>query len=257
MTRDVLYDSIGSGYAPFRRPDPRLALAIQSALGQPSSIVNVGAGAGSYEPSDCSVFAVEPSRTMIRQRPAGAAQAVCAIAEALPLAGRCVDAALAVFTLHHWADLLTGLKELKRVARQSIVLVTIDPRQLARHWLVAEYVPEAMEHHAATFPSIARLGELLPGARVVSWEIPADCSDMFFVALWARPEAYLDPAVRAATSVWHQLPAGVSDRALERLRVDLESGEWDARHGHLRSLGTLDVGLRLVVADVSGESGRA
>jgi SAM-dependent methyltransferase len=250
MAPEALYDSIGSGYAPVRKPDPRLARAIRDAVGPATSIVNVGAGAGSYEPSDGFVVAVEPSLTMIRQRPPRAGPAAAGIAEALPLADGCVDAALAVFTLHHWADLSKGLRELARVARQRIVLVTIDPPCLEKHWLVSDYAPEIVDAHAGTFPSIASMVELLPGARAVTWEVPADCSDLFFAALWARPEAYLDPAIRSATSVWHQLPTQVADRALERLHDDLETGAWDARHGHLRRLPALDTGVRLVIADV-------
>jgi SAM-dependent methyltransferase len=251
MAPEAVYDSIGACYAPLRRPDARLTRALRAALGPAESIVNVGAGAGSYEPPDCDVVAVEPSVTMIRQRQAEAGPAVRGIAEALPLSDGCVDAALAVFTIHHWTDVANGLDDLVRVARQRIVLLTMDPSHLEQHWVIAEYAPEIMDAHVAAFPSIAWLLEVLPSPRTVEWEVPADCSDLFMAALWARPEAYLHPAIRSATSVWHQLPAAVADRAIERLRADLAAGTWDARHGDLRRTSALDVGVRIVVADLT------
>ena len=242
MAPEAVYDAIGAGYAPLRRPDARLTCALRAALGPADSTVNVGAGAGSYEPQDCAVVAVEPSVTMIRQRPAEAGPAALGVAEALPLSDRCVDAALAVFTIHHWADAAHGLRELVRVARRRIVLLTMDPLCLARHWMITEYAPEIVDTHVASFPSIAWLLGALPSARAVEWEVPADCSDLFMAALWARPEAYLHPAIRSATSVWHQLPEAAVDRAIERLRADLEAGRWDSRHAHLRRTSALDVG---------------
>ncbi len=253
---EALYDSIGVGYAPLRRPDGRLARALREAIGAATSIVNVGAGAGSYEPPDCAVVALEPSATMIRQRPAAAGPAVRGVAEALPLADDCVDAALAVFTIHHWADVTSGLNELTRVARRRVVLLTMDPRLLEQHWVVAEYAPEIRQTHVASFPSIAWLLGALPGARAVEWEVPADCSDLFMAALWARPEAYLDPAIRSATSAWHQLPAPIARRAVERLGADLEAGRWDARHANLRRTSTLDVGVRIVIAELTATDDR-
>jgi SAM-dependent methyltransferase len=251
MAPEAVYDSIGACYAPLRRPDARLTGALRASLGPAESIVNVGAGAGSYEPPDCVVVAVEPSVTMIRQRPAEAGPAVRGVAEALPLSDGCVDAALAVFTIHHWADVANGLNELVRVARRRIVLLTMDPLHLEQHWVIAEYAPEIMDTHVAEFPSIAWLLGALPSARAVEWEVPADCSDLFMAALWARPEAYLHPAIRSATSVWHQLSAAVADRAVERLGADLEAGRWDARHGDLRRTAALDVGVRIVIADLT------
>ena len=250
----ALYDRIGADYAPVRRPDPRLARRVRAALGSASSVVNVGAGAGAYEPTDRWVAAVEPSRTMVRQRPSGAAPPVIGVAERLPLADRSVDAAMGVFTIHHWNDLAAGLVEMTRVARRRLVLVTVDPDALSRQWFVAEYAPEIMDEHAASMPALDRLTSLLPGAETSAWAVPANCTDLFFLALWARPELYLDPAVRAATSVWHQLSSEVATRSIERLRTDLESGRWDERHGELRARSDLDVGVRIVTLDLAGRS---
>jgi hypothetical protein len=161
---------------------------------------------------------------------------------------------MAVFTIHHWHDLKVGLDELKRVARHRLVLVTIDPDVLARHWMVSDYAPEIMDSHGAMMPTLNQLQAVLPGATLSTWDVPADCRDLFFVALWARPELYLDDAVRAATSVWHLLQPDVVARSIERLRADLASGRWDHRHGDLRSRPALDVGVRLIIVDL--ESGR-
>jgi SAM-dependent methyltransferase len=243
------YDEIGRGYREIRRPDPRLAAAIDRELGDARSVVNVGAGAGSYEPGDRDVLAVEPSAVMLAQRPPGAAPAIRARAEALPLAGDSFDAALAVLTIQHWSDVERGIAELCRVARRRVVVVTMDVGVLAELWLVREYVPETLAAHAAAFPSIERLVRLLANARVTALPVPRDCSDGFMAAYWGRPEAYLDPRVRAATSPWHELPGDVVERAVAALRADLESGRWDTRHGALRRSAALDVGLRLVAAD--------
>lgn len=244
------YDLIGHGYGGVRRPDPRIAAAISSALGDAASVVNVGAGTGSYEPRDRDVVAVEPSEVMIAQRPPDAARAIHASAEALPLEDDSVDAALAVLTVHHWDDVERGLGEMVRVARRRVVLVTMDVEVLAGLWLVRDDVPETLPAHAASFPSIARLLGSLPAATAGAIPVPRDCTDGFMVAFWGRPETYLDPEIRNATSPWHQLPPAVVARALRRLQHDLESGEWDGRYGHLRQRSTLDVGLRLIRAEL-------
>jgi SAM-dependent methyltransferase len=250
MRRSPRYDTIGRGYRDVRRPDPRLAATIWSALGDATSVANVGAGTGSYEPDDRDVIAIEPSEVMIAQRPAGAAPAVQASAEALPLEDESVDAALAVFSLHHWDDVERGLGEMVRVARRRVVLVTMDVPVIADLWLIREYVPEALAVHAAAFPSIEWLLGALPGATAGPMPVPRDCTDGFMLAFWGRPEAYLDPDVRRGTSAWHQLPPGVVTRAVGELRDDLARGEWDRGHGHLRRRSTLDVGLRLIRAEL-------
>jgi SAM-dependent methyltransferase len=245
----TLYDRIGRTYASIRRADPRLAAAIWAALGDARTVVNVGAGTGSYEPTDRSVTAVEPSAVMIAQRPKGSAPAVQASAEELPFAGDSFDAAMAILTLHHWQDIEAGLHEMARVARRRVVVLTFDPAAWRDQWIFVEYLPELMEG-LESYPSPQRVLEVLPNASVEVLPAPNDCTDRMFATLWARPEQYLDPAVRAATSVWYELPEAVSARALEQLRLDLEAGLWDRRHGNLRRTPEWDVGLRLVRAEL-------
>lgn len=243
----AVYDSIGRGYARQRRPDPRIASRVTAALGEARSVLNVGAGAGSYEPQDRRVIAVEPSAVMLAQRPPSAAPAVRARAEALPFQERAFDATMAVLTLHHWADRARGLAECARVARQRVVLLTWDPNADA-FWLLNDYVPAFAEVDRRQFPPIAAYQDAFgPGARVdvSAVPVPRDCVDGFLGAYWARPEAYLDPAVRAGISSFSHPGA---EPGLERLRTDLASGAWHARHGHLLAMDSLDIGYRLVVA---------
>jgi SAM-dependent methyltransferase len=235
------YDTMGIGYAGVRRPDPRLAAVINAALGDAATVVDIGAGTGSYEPSDRSVIAVEPSSTMISQRLPGSPPAVRAFAEALPLADRCSDVAMAVLTVFHWTDLRRGLEEMCRVAHRVLIL-TVDPEVVSTLWIIADYVPA----HVALLPAIDMLVGRLPGAEATVVPVPADCSDLFFAALWARPEAYLDPEVRRGTSPWHQVPVEAADRGLRQLRADLGDGTWEQRYAHLRKLPELDIGLRLI-----------
>ncbi|HXN36701.1 MAG TPA: class I SAM-dependent methyltransferase [Solirubrobacteraceae bacterium] len=251
MSAPPVYDVMGRGYARVRRADPRLEQAIWQALGDARTVLNVGAGTGSYEPCDRWVLAVEPSEVMIAQRPPGAAPVITAHVEQLPLADRSIDAAMAILTLHHWQDLRAGLTELQRVIRERIVIVTIDVQQLAQLWIVRDYLPELIGQHMAKFPSIEDLCRLLAGPEVEVLPVPRDCTDGFMAALWARPEAYLDPAIRAATSPWYDLPDHVVDRALERLWADLQSGAWHQRYASLLGLPELDVGLRLITTVVS------
>jgi SAM-dependent methyltransferase len=251
LTASPAYDVLGRGYGLIRRPDPRLAEPIWSALGDAESVVNVGAGTGSYEPEDRPVIAVEPSAVMIAQRPSRLSRAVQGQAEALPLADDTVDAAMAVLSMQHWDDVELGLGEMLRVARRRLVLVTMDVEVLSQLWLVRDYVPETIEAHARAFPPIDRLLDILPGANAEPLPVPHDCTDGFMVAYWSRPESYLDPDLRAGTSVWRQLPPGVALRALSQLTADLHGGDWDHRYGQLRRQSSLDVGLRLVRAELS------
>lgn len=244
------YDEIGRTYGSIREADPRFARRIREALGDARTVVNVGAGTGSYEPRDLEVTAVDPSAVMIAQRPPGAAPAVQAAAEDLPFEDDVFDAATAILTIHHWGDVDRGVAELVRVARRRVVIVTFDPRTWPEQWIVRDYLPEVMVDLAPAFPSIDRVLAALPPASVESLPAPADCSDRMFATLWARPEQYLDPEIRAATSVWYELSEEVSARALEKLRRDLESGAWDGRYGHLRTTPELDVGLRLIRAEL-------
>jgi SAM-dependent methyltransferase len=240
------YDELGLNYTDFRQADPRIEARVWAALGDASSVVNVGAGTGSYEPSDREVIAVEPSPLMIAKRPEGAAPALPGVAEALPLDDQSVDAAMAVFTIHHWSDLAAGLAEMRRVARKRIVLLTIDATKNAEIWTLAEYFPEAMALEEEVMPSIASLETSLPGATIETVLMPSRCHDEFTSALWDRPELFLEPATLRASSLWHRLDQEVIERGQERLRDDLESGHWDEARGHLRTLPELDIGTRLI-----------
>jgi len=212
-------------------------------------VVNVGAGTGNYEPAGRDVTAVEPSATMIAQRPEGAAPVVQASAEHLPFADAAFDAAMALWTVHHWADAAAGLRELRRVARGRVVVATWDPAFRGDFWLVARYLPTIRDHDAAQFPAIAEIRRALGGrVRVAPIPVPRDCVDGFFGAFWARPEAYLDPEVRAGMSTLAAADEQTVAVGLARLADELASGAWDARYGHLRLRPDCDLGYRLVVA---------
>ena len=243
----ALYDRIGIDYHRLRRPDPRLAAQIAAGLGDARSVLNVGAGAGSYEPRDRRVLAIEPALTMIRQRPADAAPVIRASATALPLRDASVDAATAFLTLHHWADRAAGLAELRRVAKRRVVLFTWLSSFARALWVNEHYFPEVIAMDAGRFPTVEQLeGELGPVAvRVIP--VPHDCTDGFYGAWWRRPEAFLDPKVRAGISVLQQLDPPVLARGLAALARDLDSGAWAARHRHLAALDELDLGYRLIV----------
>jgi SAM-dependent methyltransferase len=242
------YDRIGTTYAATRRSDPRIAAAIHAALGDAQSVVNVGSGIGGYEPVDREVLAVEPSATMIAQRPPSAAPAIQASAEELPLDDNSFDAALAVNTVHHWTDLEAGLRELRRVARARIVIVLRDPRAGRRFWLM-DYLPtlDSSEKMAAV---IALIERELPVLTRETLPLPADCIDGVFTAFWARPEMYLDENVRRNMSNFALADKRDVGAGLARLRDDLDSGEWDRRWGELRSLGELDLGYRILIAEL-------
>ncbi len=244
---DQVYQSIGAGYSAVRRPDPRIQRLIVAALGDARSVVNVGAGTGNYEPADRRVVAVEPSIAMIAQRRPGAGPATRAVAEALPFGDQTFEAALATFTLHHWTDLAGGLSELRRVASRQVILL-FEPWESWQFWLV-EYFPECLSLPSEIrAPGIEDVRAHLDVHTVVPVPVPADCIDGFAGAYWRRPEAYLDPSVRAGISSLAQLSAEIAERCVERLRQDLASGEWDARYGYLRELAEIDLGYRLVIA---------
>jgi SAM-dependent methyltransferase len=237
------YDRIGLGYAERRRPDPRLAADIHDALGDVESIVNVGAGTGSYEPTDRYLVAVDPSITMIRQRQESAAPAVRACAEALPFVDRAFDASMAILTIHHWSNWRTGLRELFRVSRRRVVLFTWDPSSESS-WL-DEYFPSLLAADRLRFPSLPAVREILGEVEVSPVRIPHDCTDGFMGAFWRRPSAYLDPNVRGAIS---SLATAETSASLAHLADDLQTGTWEQRHGHLLTYGDLDLGYRLVKA---------
>lgn len=246
----ALYDTIGRGYAALRRPDPRIAAAIEAALGDAASVVNVGAGTGSYEPSGRDVIAVEPSAVMIAQRPAGAAPCRQGSAEALPVDTSSVDAAMAVLSAHHWTDLEGGLREMARVARRRVVLLTWVP-DAARFWLTEEYFPEILAHDRTIFPSAAHLallmGRTIGPVRIIPVPLPHDCVDGMLCAYWRRPGAYLDAQVRGAISSFARIDAR---EGLRRLSDDLTSQRWHARHRSLLALDALDLGYRLVCSEI-------
>ncbi len=243
-----LHDRIGVGYRALRVPDPRIGTAISDALGASSSVVNVGAGAGSYEPRGRRVLAIEPAMTMIRQRAAHAAPAVRASASALPLRDASFDAALAVLTLHHWPEQARGLAELARVARRRVVLVTWDP-DFAKFW-IADYFPGIVDNDRRIFPSLSALGRAFGRVRVLDLPIPCDCSDGFLGAYWCRPHAYLRDDVREAISTFAFLTAAELAAGLARLRDELASGKWQRRYGHLMALPALKLGYRIVIAEL-------
>jgi SAM-dependent methyltransferase len=241
------YDAIGRTYTATRRTEPRVADRIYAQLGDARRVLNVGAGTGSYEPPDREVVAVEPSRTMLAQRAPDAAPAVQAAAEALPFADDTFDAAMAIFTVHHWTDADRGLRELARVARRH-VFVTFDG-MAEQFWLVADYFPIIATFESDDGPHTpAHIATILDVERVDVLPVPADCVDGFFACYWNRPEAYLDPLVQAGISGLARLDEATRTLGIEKLRDDLASGAWDERHGHLRTLDEIDVGYRLVTA---------
>lgn len=242
------YDRIGPGYARTRREDPRIAGRIEAALGDARSVLNVGAGTGSYEPAGLEVTAVEPSAEMIGQRPAGAAPVLQASAESLPFGDDSFDVALAVLTAHHWQDLDAGLKEMLRVARQRLVMVTFDSVALGDLWIAADYFPEILGLKRTSGASSRDLVAKLPRAASHPLPVPRDCTDLFFAALWARPEMLFDDEVVRPMWVWQSISEEAREKGRGRLAADLENGTWDERYGRLRELGELDVGLRLVIS---------
>ncbi|HEX2439420.1 MAG TPA: class I SAM-dependent methyltransferase [Methylomirabilota bacterium] len=240
-----LYDAIGRGYRTHRRPDPRLGAAVARALGEARTVVNVGAGAGSYEPADRAVLAVEPAAAMIAQRPPGSAPVVQASATDLPLRDGACDAAMAVLTIHHWPDRARGLSELRRIARRRVVLLTWDPMSTP-FWL-EEYVPQVWMLDRPIFPTMDELRRELGSIEVQPLPVPHDCVDGFMGAYWRRPASYLDPDVRGAMSTFSKIAdAGTG---LARLRRDLDDGSWRRRHRALLELTELDLGYRLVIHD--------
>ena len=241
------YDLIGRTYTRTRGTDPRIAAAIWDALGDARTVVNVGAGTGSYEPPDREVTAVEPSPVMIAQRPPEAAPAVQAAAEALPFEDGAFDAAMAVLTIHHWSDWRRGIEELRRVAGRVVVL-SWDPSFAGRLWISAEYFPELIEDDVRLFPSLADQAGAVRATRVTPVPIPHDCRDGFYGAHWRRPQAYLDPDVRAGISTFAKRSPEELEAGLARLRADLESGAWAQRHADLLERDELDLGYRLLVA---------
>jgi SAM-dependent methyltransferase len=248
MSSAQLYDRIGASYTVTRRTEPRIAARVWAALGNARTVVNVGAGTGSYEPPDRDVVAVEPSALMRAQRPGGAALCVAAAAESLPFEDQSFDAAMAFSTVHHWQDPIAGLREMRRVARR-VVVFTFDGSDTAwrrRFWLTRDYLPEVADHLVG-WPPLTELARAI-GARTEPVLIPWDCADGFFEAYWRRPEAYLDAAVRRGISIWAKVGTDAEQRAVRSLRHDLASGLWAERNRDLVDLDAAELGLRLLIA---------
>lgn len=239
---ETKYDQLGEGYARRRQPDPRIAAAIVAALADARTVVNVGAGAGSYEPSDRIVQAVEPSLVMIGQRPSGAAPCACARAEALPFETGAFDAAMAVLTIHHWSDWRAGLRELRRVARDRVVLLTFDA-DASDFWLTRDYLPALMALDLQIMPKLGDMAKLLGAFDARPVMVPHDCSDGFLGAYWRRPETYLDPTIRRSMSSFAAIDAAAG---LQKLAEDLDSGAWARRNADLLDRDALDIGYRLL-----------
>lgn len=247
----TIYDGLGEGYALRRRPDPRIASAVVSALSDARTVVNVGAGTGSYEPTDRTVHAVEPSEMMISQRPADAAPCVRGSAELLPFGTGACDAAMAVLTIHHWSDWRRGLREMRRVARRRIVLVTFDA-EASDFWLTRDYFPELMARDRQVMPKLSDLAEELGEFQLAPVLVPHDCADGFLGAYWRRPHVYLDPIARKSMSPFANI--AVED-GLRRLESDLRTDAWRKRNANLLDLEALDVGYRLLRWELDPGSG--
>jgi len=246
---DADYGSIGAGYALIRQPDPRIAAEFHAALGDAQTVLNVGAGAGSYEPTDREVTAVEPSASMRAQRPAHLSVAIDATADSLPFADNTFDAAMASVTVHQWPDLARGLGEMRRVTTGPVVILTFDPVP-PLHWWLIDYVPELFEVEANRMPPLERISDALGGAAEIrTVMIPNDSIDGFGQAFFGRPERLLEPEVRRAMSAWSFVDDAVVERFVTALGADLASGQWDAKYGSFRDLEYFDGGMRLVVGN--------
>jgi SAM-dependent methyltransferase len=248
MAGDFDYETSGGGYAGQRRTDPRIAAYVHAALGPAATVLNVGAGTGSYEPADRDVTAVEPSASMRSQRLPHLTAAIDATAEHLPFPDDSFDAAMATVTIHQWADADQGLREMRRVSRGPVVVLTFDGDALDLLWLSA-YVPELISAERRRYPEIGHISDVLGGTSTVTpIPVPADCVDGFTEAYFARPERFLDPAVRQAQSAWGFVDAEAAERGVARLQADLDSGAWDRRYGMLRTQPEFTGSLRLITA---------
>jgi len=244
---DANYGAIGTSYTDYRQPEPAIAALIEAALGDASTVLNVGAGAGSYEPTSRQVTPVEPSETMRNNRPAHLARPIDATAEKLPFADGQFDAAMATFTVHQWSNLKAGLAEMRRVTRGPVVILSCDPGLVQTFWL-NDYAPLVLSTEARRYPAMATIGEALGGRyEVLPVPIPLLCRDGFNEAYYGRPERLLEAGARRANSAWSFVDAVTADRYVFALGDDIETGLWDRKHGHLRTQPTYDGSLRLLV----------
>lgn len=244
---DVDYGDIGSSYSRYRQPDPIIEAQLHRALGDAKSVLNVGAGAGSYEPTDREVTAVEPSASMRAQRPPHLSRAIDAVAEDLPFEDNSFDASMASVTIHQWSDLEKGLSEMRRVTRGPVVLLVCDPARMHAYWL-NDYIPEVRENEARRFPQLERITKALGGnVAIEPVPVPLDCRDGFNEAYYGRPEMFLDAKARLACSSWSLVPTAAVERFVEALSADLKSGAWDEKYGHWREEPFFDGPLRVVV----------
>lgn len=250
------YERIGAGYDRARRTEFRIAAQVDAALAESRTVLNVGAGTGSYEPADREVIAVEPSAEMIAQRPPGSARVIRGSAERLPFEDDSFDAAMAIFSDHHWRDRAAGLREMRRVARHRVLLLNADPGLAERFWLTRDYLPGLVglvpERYRRPGYWRRELRGLLGYVELKAVPVSHDCHDGFYQAYWRRPRAYLDQRVRDGISVFHRLPEPEVSAAIARLGRDVDDGTWGERHRDLREMSELDVGLRLVVAEPVG-----
>ena len=245
---DANYGTIGQGYAVHRQPEPAIATILHRALGQARSVLNVGAGAGSYEPHDRDVTAVEPSALMRSQRPHGLAVAIDAIAEALPFPDAHFDASMSTFSVHQWTRLDDGLREMRRVTRGPVVILSCDPELVQRFWL-NDYAPDVLAAEARRYPALDRIGAIIGGkVSILPVPIPLQCRDGFNEAYYGRPERLLKAAARLACSAWSFVSEATASLYVDHLRRDLADGSWNSRHGHLRGQPEFDGSLRLIVA---------
>ncbi|MCA6362260.1 MAG: methyltransferase domain-containing protein [Bacteroidetes bacterium] len=243
------YNAHGQHYSQIRRADKHIAAHIHHALGNAHTVLNVGAGAGSYEPEDKYVVAVEPSARMRMQRlEAGKNPAVNGVAGALPFDDNAFDAVMAMVTVHHWPDIEQGLRELHRVAKNKVVIMTFDPDALHEFWNV-HYFPELIEVEKTRYPKIERITAALgDNCEVIKIPVTLHCTDGFQEAFFGRPEMFLLPEVRKSQSAWGFLKPGEEELLVKRLETELMSGEWDKKYGHLRTQPEYTAALRLIVA---------
>ena len=245
---DANYGDIGKYYSQYRRPEPKIADTILKVLGSAESVLNIGAGAGSYEPLDRRVTAVEPSASMRKQRPEYLTPAVNAFAENLPFPDKSFDASMSVSSVHQWQDLEKGLEEMRRVTRGPVVILYSEPSLLQKFWL-NDYAPKVLEAEAKRFPSAERMSLVLgKGSETIPVMIPLDCSDGFNEAYYGRPEKFLDPRARLSCSSWNCVEEEIAISNVSNLQIDLESGKWDEKYGYLRSTLEYEGSVRLFVA---------